>query len=840
MGLLDRRRRPRRSPASLRVATGEVASVRRYDLNSDKDVAALARSQTEWQSAVWFYSDAVGELIDSRRFIENAFRRVRLYAGFVRDPDAEPVPVLQARRGAEERGDAADESKRPADAFLDEKWAREAHDVVESFRANDGGQAKLMGRLGVNIFLVGETYIVNRVVSPTEVDADGLVLNEARTDWEVRSVDEVRESRAVQGRLELIDAPGQQAGVVLEPNAFVERVWRPHPRWSSWADSNCRAAVGVLEELDLLAKLARGSIRSRLVAGLALVPDELDFADPDQERTGQQTTKFDRDLEEAFASAITDEADANTVAPLALRGRADALKEFRVVEFPRRYAKEDREQYEQAVRRLGQTIELPVDRMAGMADVNHWTAWQIDEETYRAHVEPLVGVGTEALTYGLLRPMLADMGCPADVLNRLVVAADASMLVRRPDRGQVATEGHGLGVLSDDAWRRANGFSDDDAPDEVEQIRRLAFSAGLDQAATVKILGALDLLPEDVAAALAEMPETVDQGTGVERVPPTPEESAGRPATDPAPATSRERDAVAASAAPTPLDSLSLADRLLSERVLTAADAAVSRALDRAGARLRTRAQKRQTSREALVAAGDVPNAAVGRALGEAATAALASSDVLFDGAFDDLRPQWDAWVDGVQQTALGSLRANGADVSDEEWRELREQQERDRDDAWAWLAAALALAAVDLFSRAGNVEDPGVGEFDGTVLVSPAIVREALARAGGTLPTVDVGGGVAALLGGPVGGVATGDLLRRAFAAHGLLWSGFRWDYGDASLRQRPYEPHRALSGVVVGSWSDDRLANATDWPRVGSLYPGDHRHCKCSFTPLIAPPEG
>lgn len=455
MGLFTRSR-PRRSPASLTRATGVTASAQRFDLTNEKDVAKLAASQKQWQIDFWYYADAVGELKDTERFIGNSFRRIRLYAAFQRDPNAEPVPVGDAIRPETRGEEDADmpsgeevEDHDPED-FLDARWVDAANEIVNGFASRDGGQGVLLERLGVNLFGPGECYLVHRQVLERRPAPGENVDQIPRVgDWEVRSVDEVVKDPAHAADLEwsgvmLIDEPGQREGVPLEATAYVERVWRKHPRWSGWADSNCRAAIGTLEELDLLAKLARASIRSRLLAGILRVPDELDFGAADQPAgegsgAGRNAISFDRELADAMMATVGDEADPNTVSPLVMRGPKDLLDAVGITEFPRRYTDDDRQQYEQAVQRLGRTLELPVERISGMADLNHWTAWQVDDTTYEAYIEPLVDVAREALTFGLLRPMLAEEGCPAEVLDRLVVAADPSALVRRPDRGKTAT-----------------------------------------------------------------------------------------------------------------------------------------------------------------------------------------------------------------------------------------------------------------------------------------------------------------------------------------------------------------------------------------------------------------
>lgn len=829
-----RRRRPdvttRKFPASLKVAEGQVAAVRRFDLTKQTDVTALLAKQREWQQSAWYYLDEVGELKDCARFVENSFRRVRLFAAFQRDPDGEPIAVADAVRQPDE--EATDEAGQARDAndYLTQAQADEADAIITSFAARDGGQPILMGKMGQNLFMVGELYIINRD-TPTRRPAPNEAIEDVETglDWEVRSRDELRLAQASktagQSDVEIIDTPDQQAGTALPSDAYVERIWRKHARFSGWADSNVRAAIGTLEEIDLLNRLARSSTRSRILAGIVTMPDELDFGSEDQPMDGDPAHKrvgFDREIEQAMAAVISNEADANSVAPLALRGPAEMLKEVRVIEMPRRYSEDEREQYDKAITKLARTVELPVDRMTGVADVNHWGAWQISEATYEEYIEPLVGIVTEALSYGLLRPMLADANFPAALLNRMIVVADASQLIARPDHGKVATEGYNLAVpaVSAEAWRKANSFGEDDAPNDDELAMRAAFAAGLDQATGADILAELGVLPDTVIQTMKDAAEAVP-------VAPTPAEpvDAGAPGTEPGPPI-----AIAASASPrVRLTALSHADAILSSRVQTAVDGAMARAQEKTGARLRSLANKR-TEHRAVVAA--VANEGVVAALGPAVVAALSNGTDLWAGVFDPLHDHWDAWVGSTQEQALQAA-VDAGDLSQEAADELRREHDEHRDTGWAWLLAALTAQAALI--AAGQTETPTQGEHDPLLIVTPGIIREALAYAGGERDVVHQRGGALTLPDGtPAGGVATGRDARAAFAQAGAPWVGYEWVYGSASTRQDPFEPHRRLAGVQVAFWSDERLAASGDWPAVEGYHPGDHMWCQCSFTPI------
>lgn len=818
-----------------------TAAAVRYDLTDEGDRKKLAKAQQKWTEDAWYYVDTVGEAKDCERFVGNSFRRLRFYAAWQREPDEPAIAVRDAIRTDDAAADLPS-GQEPADVaeedYLDEMWAQRAEEIVAGFAARDGGQGVLLERLGVNLFVAGEALLVNRAVAerrPTAAERPEQV--PTVMDWEVRAVGEIRKAQTGDGMV-IVDTPDQRDGIPLEGDAYVERVWRKHARWSGWADSNFRAAVGVLEELDLLARLSRASIRSRLLAGMLTLPDELDFGDADQpagEGNGGSRVTFDREIAEAMTAVIGDEADPNTVAPLVLRGPVALLGSdaVRVIEFPRRYGEDERAEYEEAVKRLGRTLDLPVERIVGMADLNHWTAWQVDDTTYEAYIEPLVDVAREALTYGLLRPLLTEEGCPPEVVERLLVNADPSALVRQPDRGKTASEGHGLFTLSDEAWRQANGFSAADAPSDDELRRRLAMTRStLSAEVFTFLLEEVGLLPAGTAEKVAAMKPAGGQSAPAGNSGAEPVDEQGIPDGEGDQPEARAA-VVAAASRLVAAHSLSLADRVLRERVTTAADAVVSRAVERAGAKLRTRAQKHTDTRAALRNAGDVPNTEVGRVLGDAVVSALANDEDLFGDAFEDLHSRFDQWTADVQADALDTL-ASVAEVSDTERTSIEREQAEDREQAWGWLLGALlALASAKL--RGGDIADTD-GEFDPSIVVPPGLVREALAMAGGERVERAAQGGLLTVTGQPVGGVATGRVIRLAFAQGGFPWSGYVWNYGLAP-RQQPFEPHRALAGAEFATWDDPLLANAAGvWPYVAHFHPGDHWYCRCDFAPVIA----
>lgn len=103
-------------------------------------------------------------------------------------------------------------------------------------------------------------------------------------------------------------------------------------------------------------------------------------------------------------------------------------------------------------------------------------AQSIQEEFYKQSVEPLALAFCDDLTSAYLQPLLqakaAAEGWPLDDVKKLVVWYDPSEITTRPDRGADADAGWDRGALSDDAWRKAHGFSAEDAPSVEEKLMR--------------------------------------------------------------------------------------------------------------------------------------------------------------------------------------------------------------------------------------------------------------------------------------------------------------------------------------------------------------------------------
>lgn len=551
------RRWPRTAPHVVnqlaRTASGQVRQPA-PDEPSPEGTAGAARS---WQREVWDYYDTVGEFHYSATFVGNCLSRIRLTVAL---PDNDGVP-----------GPAFDEEGLP---LVPE--APDALALVRELRSDVAGESQLLRALGLNHFVAGEAYLLG-----TDVEGGG-------RQWEVLSVEELRpkRDRRPEGpQYERLAGPNEQAKNV-PAESVVFRVWQPHPRWSWLADSAPRALRDVLEEIVLLTRDIRAGAMSRLTsAGLLLIPTEIDYPDDEgASEDGDEGDPFTRDLIRTMSIAVSDKSTAAAVVPFVLRGPAEYLQHVKHLAFVPGGLRGDLDTAKrrtESVTRFARGVDLPVEIIMGHAQTTFSNAWQIDESTYKAHIEAKIQQLVDALTVGYLRPNLPD--------TRLVVHYDASELVAHPDRGNAAKDAYDRYELSGGALRDSLGFSDSDAPDDAEVAERVERAIAL---GSNGMMGDIDA-DEPAPAPGAGPATTGDDGSGNGATP----------------------DALAA-----------------------AAEVAVLRAVERAGARLRSKANG--SSMRAILAG--IPDIEVGATLGPQRVRELASEDDLFRNEFRALR-SWTA-----------------------------------------------------------------------------------------------------------------------------------------------------------------------------------------------------
>lgn len=794
------RRRPH--PVDLntrRPARAFTAASRVLDPTDRGDVAAVKKRRAAWQAEAWNYYDELGEVKYGANFYGKALRKVRVFPAIRLDPDEEPVPLDEVAdvQGEPLVGPEAHGVRVP-DNF-DQLLASATDALTRLDEGAEGGIAALQARWVINRFVAGEAWLT----ITTRPDLDG-------AEWVgVLSTDELVNA---DNRLYVKLDPDWKPDQFIPLDGFLARYWTQHARWSERADSPLRGVLDVCETLWLMTAEVRGTAGSRLNNGILLFPDSM-FADPAEaddvdlyDAGDGRTDSFDagrsptvEDLLTHFEAGIRDPRAASVVSPFVMTADPEDIAAVKHLVLDRPHDAQAAKDRDDLLRRLANGVDLPVEVLLGVADVNHWTAWQIDRSTFSAHIEPAVLDWCEFLAAAYWRPALIAQGYDLSTFP-LTLWYDDTALVQKPDQTDLAWGAHDRLIISDTAARRMVGIPDEAAPDPEEAARR----------------NTPNVLPLDGD----EPPtgESTPQGP-----PPVPGEPA-EPVTAAAPRVAQIGRVLAA------IDSSLLA------RLTVAADAAVARALERAGARARTKATRASAAHADLLTA--VPNPLVASTLGPSLLAALdAPTDWLLAGALDDFQARYDQWVaraQGLARDQLADLVDDDAVIAD-----LQAEQDEHRAAGWVWLAAALtALLTARVFDPSPKVEP---GEFDATLVVPAGLLREALVIAGGDAApaTVTPSSVLSSTTGTPVGGVGTGPDVEEVLLTVGFARRGYEWVYGDPGSRTTPFEPHADLDGVQFTGWDDPVLANTGEWPPEAFYYPGDHLWCQCSFVPIYADGE-
>lgn len=458
MGVLDWLRPPISEP-ELRARTtvpdngrgggikpqGLTASATRIEAPEREGIRRLLQA---WQPLAMSYYDAIPEIHYCGNFYARAMQNVRFFVG-ERDENDEIVPSENEEAKA--------------------LFAR-VHDP-------GGGRRLMMSRYGQMAFITGESLLM----WSAETDDD-----EER--WEVVSNQELQPNGSngwVRFR-----APGLGGSpVIATPDAdwfpvpatsIVYRLWTPHPLYSWAADSPMRGVLDICKELLILTQAVNAMAISHAArAGMLLVPEELSFPPPEGGMDEDPDVDyFEQDLNRAMMAAIADPSSAAALAPMVVRGKMeylhpDAFRHLSVQDEREKYPEENLRT--ECIRRIALGVDMPPEELLGKGTASHWNAWEISEDAWR-HVEPVAWAFADSLSAAYLRPTARKEGI--DGWERLCIGVDEGAAVVKPDRGNSANEVYDRGGINLEALRNAHEFTDDDAMDDDEYQTWLATKLG--------------------------------------------------------------------------------------------------------------------------------------------------------------------------------------------------------------------------------------------------------------------------------------------------------------------------------------------------------------------------
>lgn len=363
---------------------------------------------------------------------------------------------------------------------------KDALDALGALFGGEEGQREMLRQLGTHMTVPGDCYIV------------GLDMGEEPDEWEVVAASRLKRTGSGDSAVWKLDKEELKSPLVI-------RIWRPHPLNGKHSDSPTRAVLPILDEIDGFSKYVKAQLSSRLTgAGVLAIPSEITFGTVRgmlDTATGTETATassgvdaFLREFLETVATATSDPADASARVPIILQGPGEFLDKINHITFWSELDAQAKELRDEAIRRLALGMDMPPEILTGTGEMNHWNSWQVEEASIKSHTEPLLQIITTDLSKSYLRPYLEEMGMSKEDARKFSFHADTAKIRLRPNRSKEAIELYELGELSAEAMLRENGFDPADAMGDEERKSWL----------TKKVAGG-STTPELVAYALQLM-----------------------------------------------------------------------------------------------------------------------------------------------------------------------------------------------------------------------------------------------------------------------------------------------------------------------------------------------
>lgn len=458
----------------VRVLTAAAAPVRLTSKSELEKIRQRNSMSHLWQAEAWRVYENIGEIRYAFNLVANTMSRIRLHAGVVVNPDEPPVEVKAATHISLSDGTNVGHM-----GGIDPRLAAKARSYVQALDKGQGMGA-LIKSYALNKQVAGEAYLAC---------IDG--------KWSMRSNFELKVDPSGKMLLQPSLSTTALSPRLLPKGTPIARLWTPHPMYSMDPDCSLRPVLANCEELILLERMIRSTVRSRMNAGILAVASEIveaantpgaegNFDDPGE----VETEPFMTQLIETMTQPVLDDTTGAAVVPMVVTVPATSPGHDNLVQNGMKWIDMSRTVDEHLIvrakdvlNRLLNGIDVPRHTVEGYVNARYATASLTDDSLYKQVIEPNTLDLVDGLTRVYLQPLLnADMaveGWDPDEVEKIVVWYDPSEIMTRPDRGQDADAGFDRDVLSDDAWRGAHSFSATDAPSELELMERVLLKQSL-------------------------------------------------------------------------------------------------------------------------------------------------------------------------------------------------------------------------------------------------------------------------------------------------------------------------------------------------------------------------
>lgn len=384
----------------------------------------MKRISQPWQLRSLSYYDTIGEINFTSKFLARQISRVRFYpARRTEDGTAEPI-----------------ESGAPVE-------------VLGQIQDPGGGTSQLQFDYGRLMFVTGEGVLFGY---------------DDHSRWQFLWKDEVR--RREDGQFEKVNEQMEPTGEV----GTAYRIWSPHPRWSTIADSPMRPVQDICEIILLLTLAVRATAVTRLTNGMFVIPQEISPAplEPGLDEDPEQNPLL-ADWMEHISNQIENPGTASARVPFVLEAAYDYVDRVQWIKThdPATDYME-RDMLVEQIKRLALSLDMSPEDLLGYTDANHWTARSVQLDRWRMFGYNKAELWAQSLCDAYLRPSLREMSY--DGWEDVVIAFDDSQVVISPDRTEDALKANAQGLISSKAAREALGWRDTDKMDEDEHDEWLA------------------------------------------------------------------------------------------------------------------------------------------------------------------------------------------------------------------------------------------------------------------------------------------------------------------------------------------------------------------------------
>lgn len=423
----------RRSATDITTAGAQVLS--------DPQLTRSLWNYETWQAEAWDFWRNLGEFSSGIDWLKYSMSRVRLVA-------AEMVPG----------------QKDPAVLTLDDvrghKAATAALALVQVFAGGTAGQSQIMGSGAVQLGVPGEGILV------VERASEQIPL--AFADWKIVSKDTVRDTY-VDGDPWWEIRVGDSTWRPMMEDALPTRVFEPDEQFPWRAHSSARAALPIMRTIDLLNRRIISTLVSRIAMnGMLFLPQEALAKVPEQYKGNPNWVV--QKLIDAAMNNIRNPGSAGAALPQIIDWPMEMIDKVKHLMTSDGVTKELLAEREAEIKRLAVTLNMPIEALLGYGDMNHWSGWLTNETGIKLYISPKAETLVTGFTKGVMHPILRQLGVePIGPRGGLLVFwYDPSDLIARPDKSKESRELYDRRELSGRSMRAANGFDEDDKPDEEE------------------------------------------------------------------------------------------------------------------------------------------------------------------------------------------------------------------------------------------------------------------------------------------------------------------------------------------------------------------------------------